>query len=109
MRFDFSDIQSCENVDDVRDLEKICPNAFQNLIRYAQKLYNESSLAMRQFKKADDNGIPMTPELDHARSFFGRQYHATKNFFYLCEKAKLLPTVTPRMSKKDMLELIHNL
>jgi len=109
MKFDFSDIENCENVDHVRDLVKISPEAFHNLTRYAQKLYNESSLAMRQFVKADDNGTPMTPELDQAREFFGRQFNATKNFFNLCEKAKLLPTKKRRMSKKDMLELVYNL
>ena len=109
MKFDFSDIQNCENVDHVRDLVKISPDAFHNLIRYARRLYNESSLAMRQFAKADDNGTPMTPELEQARLFFGCQFNATKNFFHLCEKAKLLPTVSCRMSKKDMLELVYNL
>jgi hypothetical protein len=109
MRFDISDIQNCENVDDARNLADISPDAFQNLIRYAQRLHNEASLAMRQFAKADDNGTPMTPELERARVFFGCQFNATKHFFHICEKAKLLSTVTPRMSKKDMLELIYNL
>jgi len=109
MKFDITDIRDCETVDDIRNMADISLDAFQNLIRYAKRLHSEASLAMRQFAKADDNGTLMTPELEQARIFFSCQFNATKNFFHLCEKAKLLPTKTRRMSKKNMLELVYNL
>lgn len=102
MRFELIDIQSCETVDDVRNLVKISPDAFHNLTKYAGKLLNEATLMLAHISRIESKGEILSPQGDVTKEYFVNQRSTMNKFFRLAKEGGMIGESKRPLSKAEM-------
>lgn len=109
MRFEFQDLQNVNNTEDARNLVKVCPNAFINLTKYAQRLFNEASLVLAQISSIEHREETTPFELIEAKERFQAQQAQCRRFLNFCKEAKLISEIKTATAKSALKNLVADM